>query len=158
MSLLLTSINLPIGERVTKKRIPEARILPRLGLGMLSDEDKESNSTSAIGAAEIMGPNGKASVAAPKLSDDDHVEMEEILSSGSPVNPDEDIMQLARLGDIQGIEKLFDSGKFDGTYADAEGITPLHVCVWFGNVFATSTDISCSGLLSTTNMPCASFY
>ena len=68
----------------------------------MSDEDKESKSTSAIGTtAQIMGPNGKATVAAPKLSDDDHVEMEEILSSESAANPDEDIMQLARLGDIQ---------------------------------------------------------
>jgi len=96
----------------------------------MADEDKKSNSTSAIGTADMMGPTGKASAATPKLSDDDHVEMEEIVSSGSPVNPDEDIMQLARLGDIQGIEKLFDSGKFDGTYADAEGITPLHVCIY----------------------------
>ncbi|TVY56058.1 Palmitoyltransferase akr1 [Lachnellula cervina] len=89
-------------------------------------EGKQSNSTSAVGTADIMGPTGKTSVATPKLSDDEHVEMEEIISPGSPVNPDEDIMQLARLGDIQGIEKLFGSGKFDGTYADAEGITPLH--------------------------------
>lgn len=93
-------------------------------------EGKQSNSTSAVGTADIMGPTGKTSVATPKLSDDEHVEMEEIISPGSPVNPDEDIMQLARLGDIQGIEKLFGSGKFDGTYADAEGITPLHVCVY----------------------------
>ena len=71
-------------------------------------------------------PNGKALAAVPKLSDDDHVEMEDILPSG-PENQDEDIMQLARLGDIQGIEKLYDSGKFDASYCDAEGITPLHV-------------------------------
>jgi palmitoyltransferase len=97
----------------------------------MSQEDKELKSTIAVGTANNspMGPNGKASAAAPKLSDDDHVEMEEILASGSAVNPDEDIMQLARLGDIQAIEKLFDSGKFDASYADAEGITPLHVCV-----------------------------
>ncbi|TVY59700.1 Palmitoyltransferase AKR1 [Lachnellula suecica] len=94
----------------------------------MSPEDKESQYTNAMGTAtnSLMGLNGKASVAAPKLSDDDHVEMEEILSAGSPVNPDEDIMQLARLGDIQGIENLFDSGKFNAAYADAEGITPLH--------------------------------
>jgi hypothetical protein len=41
--------------------------------------------------------------------------------------PEEDIMQLARLGDIQGIEALFESEKFDAHYCDAEGITPLHV-------------------------------
>lgn len=40
---------------------------------------------------------------------------------------EEDIMQLARLGEIGGIQKLFATGKFDATYHDEEGITPLHV-------------------------------
>ncbi|KAF2094093.1 palmitoyltransferas-like protein akr1 [Rhizodiscina lignyota] len=39
---------------------------------------------------------------------------------------EEDIMQLARLGEIGAIQKLFDSGKFDATYRDDQGITPLH--------------------------------
>lgn len=72
------------------------------------------------------GPNGKASAVAPKLSDDDHVELEDMLPAGQAVNPEEDIMQLARLGDIPGIEALYDSGKYEPTYCDAEGITPLH--------------------------------
>ena len=70
-------------------------------------------------------PNGKASAAAPKLSAEDHVELEDILPDEP--NLDEDIMQLARLGDIPAIKQLYDSGKFDATYCDAEGITPLHV-------------------------------
>jgi hypothetical protein len=41
---------------------------------------------------------------------------------------EEDIMQLARLGEIAAIQKLFDSGKFDATFKDEQGITPLHVC------------------------------
>lgn len=40
---------------------------------------------------------------------------------------EEDIMQLARLGEIAAIQKLFDSGKFDATFKDEQGITPLHV-------------------------------
>jgi len=36
-------------------------------------------------------------------------------------------MQLARLGEIGAIQKLFDGGKFDATYKDDQGITPLHV-------------------------------
>tara|TARA_R110002060_G_scaffold25247_4_gene34468 strand:+ start:406 stop:726 length:321 start_codon:yes stop_codon:yes gene_type:complete len=77
----------------------------------------------------VMLPNGngKAAAVAPKLSDDDHVEMEDMLPSGPEQSPEDDIMQLARLGDIQGIEKLYESGKFDAKYCDAEGITPLHV-------------------------------
>jgi hypothetical protein len=72
-----------------------------------------------------MIPNGKATAAVPKLSDDDNVELNVMLPTVP--DPDEDIMQLARLGDISGIQKLFDGGKFDITYCDEEGITPLHV-------------------------------
>lgn len=39
-----------------------------------------------------------------------------------------DIMQLARLGEIAAIKELFDSGKYDISHRDEEGITPLHVC------------------------------
>ena len=72
-------------------------------------------------------PNGKASVVAPKLSDDNHVELEEIIHQAQDFSPEDDIMQLARMGDVQGIEKLYESGKYDAQYCDAEGITPLHV-------------------------------
>ncbi|KAJ6443819.1 palmitoyltransferase akr1 [Purpureocillium lavendulum] len=33
---------------------------------------------------------------------------------------------VARVGDIAAMEKLFESGDYDATYADDEGITPLH--------------------------------
>lgn len=36
-------------------------------------------------------------------------------------------MQLARLGEIGAIQKLFDSGKADVNFKDEQGITPLHV-------------------------------
>ena len=56
---------------------------------------------------------------------DDH-ELEEMADKPSlPI--EEDIMQLARLGEIAAIQKLFDGGKFDATYKDEQGITPLHV-------------------------------
>jgi hypothetical protein len=81
--------------------------------------------------AESVSPimlNGKASAAAPKLSDnDDNVEMKNMLSSEPDAQLDEDIMQLARLGNIPAVQTLFDAGKFHPTYCDAEGITPLHV-------------------------------
>ena len=41
--------------------------------------------------------------------------------------PEPDVMQLARVGDIPAMQKLFDAGDIDATYADNEGITPLHV-------------------------------
>ena len=40
---------------------------------------------------------------------------------------EEDMRQLARLGEIGAIQKLFDTGKFDATFTDEQGITPLHV-------------------------------
>lgn len=49
--------------------------------------------------------------------------------AGSDVPPPEnDIMQLARVGNVPAMEKLFEEGEFDATYTDDEGITPLHVC------------------------------
>jgi hypothetical protein len=85
--------------------------------------------TSAQGISPIM-LNGKASAAAPKLSDDEgNVEMENMLSGRPGAELDEDIMQLARLGNIPAIQKLFDAEKFHPTYCDGEGITPLHVCL-----------------------------
>ena len=39
----------------------------------------------------------------------------------------EDIMQLARIGDVEAVRPLLQSGKFTADYADKEGITPLHV-------------------------------
>ena len=71
------------------------------------------------------GPSGKASAVAPKLSDDH--ELKDMLPTGLETRPEDDIMQLARLGDIQGIENLYDSGKYEPTYCDGERITPLHV-------------------------------
>ncbi|PGH17999.1 hypothetical protein AJ80_04620 [Polytolypa hystricis UAMH7299] len=73
---------------------------------------------------------GKSSTATPKLStQDDDVELKNINGENgvkTPLPIEEDIMQLARLGEIGAIQKLFDSGKFDAKYQDEEGITPLH--------------------------------
>ena len=91
-------------------------------------DSKPAIGTGLLQSSSPIMLNGKAPAAAPKLSDDGHVELEEMLPPAPEVSPEEDIMQLARLGDILGIEKLFDSGKFDASYCDEEGITPLHVC------------------------------
>ena len=56
------------------------------------------------------------------------LEMEDVSKDTVPTLPVErDIMQLARLGEIRAIQKLFDNGDYDATYKDEEGITPLHV-------------------------------
>jgi palmitoyltransferase ZDHHC13/17 len=86
----------------------------------MSQADQKEN----VNPAKTMVPSSKAAVASPKLSADEHVEMSDL-----PSGPlaEEDIMHLARLGDIPAIQKLFDDGKFDAKYCDDEGITPLHV-------------------------------
>ena len=55
----------------------------------------------------------------------DH-ELENIADKKPTLPVEEDLMQLARLGEIGAIQKLFDSGKYDATYKDEQGITPLH--------------------------------
>jgi palmitoyltransferase len=91
----------------------------------------DSSAHSTIVPVQNISPimlDGKGPVAAPKLTDDgQHVEMKNVLSSEPGAPLDEDIMQLARLGNIPAIQALFDAGKFHPIYCDAEGITPLHV-------------------------------
>ncbi|XP_014553052.1 hypothetical protein COCVIDRAFT_108672 [Bipolaris victoriae FI3] len=55
----------------------------------------------------------------------DH-ELENMADKKPTLPVEEDLMQLARLGEIGAIQKLFDSGKYDATYKDEQGITPLH--------------------------------
>lgn len=70
-------------------------------------------------------PSSKGSAAAPKLNSED-MELGH-LPAGSASTPEPDIMQLARIGDIPGMQKLFEARDLDATYVDNEGITPLHV-------------------------------
>ena len=73
---------------------------------------------------------GKGSALAPQLSvDDGNLELKTMHSAEgvSSERHDHDIMQLARLGDIPAIQKLYDDGIFTPSYCDDEGITPLHV-------------------------------
>ncbi|KAF2748693.1 hypothetical protein M011DRAFT_399788 [Sporormia fimetaria CBS 119925] len=55
-----------------------------------------------------------------------HVEMEDMGDKKHGLPIEDDIMQLARLGEIGAIQKLFDTGRYDATYTDEQGITPLH--------------------------------
>lgn len=78
---------------------------------------------------QLLTNGKKASTAPPRVSANGTMELE--LERRSPPKDKlplhEDIMQLARLGEIEPVKKLFDDGKFDAKYQDAEGITPLHV-------------------------------
>lgn len=66
-------------------------------------------------------------------------------------------MQLARIGDVPAMEKLFESGEYDATYTDDEGISTLHVS--WDEAMGPKTDLgltNCSGPLSIISMRCAS--
>lgn len=94
---------------------------------MTSPPIPSGNPSSASAPDMPMAPNGKASVVPPKVSvDNTAFEHEPLPEDKLPLH--EDIIQLARLGEISPIQKLFDDGKFDARYRDKEGITPLHVC------------------------------
>ncbi|KAK4940425.1 palmitoyltransferase akr1 [Elasticomyces elasticus] len=56
----------------------------------------------------------------------EHVETDRPGGPKPSLPVEDDLMQLARLGEIRSIQKLFDSGRYKATYADDEGITPLH--------------------------------
>ncbi|KAI0846018.1 ankyrin [Daldinia vernicosa] len=84
-------------------------------------QDTLSNANSA--GAPIQ-PSSKGPAAAPKLNSQE-MEMGN-LPSGDPPPSEPDIMQIARVGDIVAMEKLFETSDFDATYTDDEGITPLH--------------------------------
>ena len=71
-------------------------------------------------------PQEKASPASPKVTEDDGVELEDV-DNEEKLPLHEDVMQLARLGELGPIRTLLDQGKYDAKYKDEEGITPLHV-------------------------------
>lgn len=71
---------------------------------------------------------GKGSTLAPQLSTaDGNLELKNMPSAEAAPAEGHDIMQLSRLGDVEGVRKLFDEGVFKPDYCDEEGITPLHV-------------------------------
>lgn len=57
----------------------------------------------------------------------DKVELSDLDSSPPRELPvEQDLMQLARLGELRSIQKLFDTGKFNAKSTDEQGITALH--------------------------------
>jgi hypothetical protein len=74
-------------------------------------------------------PDGNA-----HTTDEHNVELEDMGERKASLPVEDDIMQLSRLGEIAAIQKLFDSGNYDATFADEQGITPLHVRTYTGPV------------------------
>lgn len=97
------------------------------------------SSQSSSAAASMQGsnspsvPNGKGSAVPPTVTHQPApVELKNMGSGSQGVKGSiplgEDIMQLARIGEVPAMQKLFETKKLSATYKDEEGITPLHVC------------------------------
>jgi palmitoyltransferase len=92
-------------------------------MGKIAMGSINTNSTMSTGPAAPLQMSNKSNAATPKLNSE--VEMGSLPGDGQ--GQEDDIMQVARIGDVPAMEKLFESGDFDATYHDDEGITPLHV-------------------------------
>lgn len=93
----------------------------------MSSAGKSPNNIASPPLQSPIRPVGKAPAAPPQVTAVGKIELDKMDASESKLPLHEDIMQLARLGEIGPIQKLFDEGKFKATYTDAENITPLHV-------------------------------
>lgn len=88
-----------------------------------------ASSETPHGAAPITPAlaNRKASAAPPKVTSENSSATDQMAPSQEKPPLHDDIMQLARLGEIGPIQTLFETGKFTARYTDQENITPLHV-------------------------------
>jgi palmitoyltransferase len=91
-----------------------------------------SNSSAALGSSPPSLPSGKSAAIPPKVATEDvSVELKSMKPERSPVRGSiplgEDIMQIARIGEVSVMQRMFDEEKFTPNHTDEEGITPLHV-------------------------------
>ena len=78
-------------------------------------------------ADQHMQLGAKSNAAPPQVTSSEDVELARVAGAEDKLPLLEDIMQLARLGEIEPVKKLIEEGKFSADYKDHEGITPLHV-------------------------------
>jgi hypothetical protein len=108
-----------------RQRLPTDNLVARATTAPSSRtfKDMAQNGQAAMPATSSAPtqPAAKSATAAPKLAN-------ELELSNMPGGTEEsDVMQLARIGDIAGMQKIFDAGDIDASFSDGEGITPLHV-------------------------------
>ena len=65
-------------------------------------------------------------MAPPKVTNNEQMELKDMLPTGPNPPVEQDIMHLARLGELAAIQQLINDGN-DVNFTDEEGITPLHV-------------------------------
>ncbi|KAH0537006.1 hypothetical protein FGG08_006178 [Glutinoglossum americanum] len=93
---------------------------------MSADQSSPSLQANASNKPSPPFSNGKASVAPPGVTVDERVELKDMLPTAPTLPVEEDIMQLARIGELGAMQRLIDGGKFSVNFTDEEGITPLH--------------------------------
>ncbi|RHZ58457.1 palmitoyltransferase akr1 [Aspergillus thermomutatus] len=99
--------------------------------GTSSTEPQSSSSSAGMSTSPTSIPNSKGATTPPKVTQHDvSVELKNMRPDRSPpkgsIPLGEDIMQIARIGEIGPMQRLFDEKKFTANYQDDEGITPLH--------------------------------
>lgn len=70
---------------------------------------------------------------------------------------EDDLMGLARLGELRAVQKLFDGGKYTATHADEQGITALHVCYFSSHHYRLLANTWLSGQRSMDTTHSATF-
>ena len=96
-------------------------------MALTPDPASDADSSPATNVTLHRTPSARSSASPAKVTDSNNVELKDIQAAKPVIPPAEDIMQLARVGDQNGIQTLFESGRFEPTYQDEQGITPLHV-------------------------------
>ena len=88
-------------------------------------------------------PSMKATAVPPQITTGENVELSNVQMDRDKLPLLEDVMQLARLGEIEPMHRIFKDGKASAEYKDDEGITPLHVGIVLSSILSTSTMADC---------------
>lgn len=88
--------------------------------------EAQGNSPSGHDSSSTSASNGKDTSTSPNAEVELKSMRPEAPKGSIPIG--EDIMQLARIGEIGAMQNLFVTKKLTANHRDEEGITPLHVC------------------------------
>lgn len=95
-----------------------------------SSGEPQNTSSTRQSSSPASGPTRSSPSKATQQ--DASVELKNMAPEGESVKGaiplGEDIMQIARIGEVSVMHKLFDTKRFNASFKDDEGITPLHVC------------------------------
>ncbi|KAI9832637.1 MAG: hypothetical protein M1819_004222 [Sarea resinae] len=87
----------------------------------------EPSSTTGLGASAVSENTTEAH--AKEHDQDpgqDQMELQNMQPNTAAPAQEDDISLHARMGDVGAVQRLFESGKFDASYRDETGLTPLH--------------------------------